>query len=474
MLAKSLANSKTMATVTFFHDKRSGSETFPLKLRITHLRKAVHINLDVKLTPEQWDEENERIVGHKKADTLNNFITTKKTIAEAAIMRFGLANDLSKFTASQLKTVVESGGETSAKAVGHKFLPYFEQVRDSKKKKKNTWMSYESSIRKMKEYDPLLETRVFEDIDETYIKKMNEAWEAQGLKTNSRAVHMRNIRAVINKAVEDKLTTTYAFGKFSIEKAPTPKRNLSLEELRQLRDYPIVNEFQEKYRDIFMLCFYMRGINMVDLCQLTTKNIRAGRINYIRSKTGKFYSVKIEPEMKAIFDKYKGQDFLLDICDGAKDEAEIKVKYEGFLQRMDRGLKKIGPYTRKGLGGKKHIKPILPGLSQYWSRHTTATLMANMGYREEIIVCSLGHEHKNKTTNIYIEYNEVEVDKANRALIDFVNSNDMDIQLNEKVAEKAKELAKTMGMSEDELVNKIVQWYFEDNEKDDTFAGEEL
>jgi hypothetical protein len=177
---------------------------------------------------------------------------------------------------------------------------------------------------------------------------------------------------------------------------------------------------------------------------------------------------------KAIFDKYKGQDFLLDICDGAKDEAEIKVKYEGFLQRMDRGLKKIGPYTRKGLGGKKHIKPILPGLSQYWSRHTTATLMANMGYREEIIVCSLGHEHKNKTTNIYIEYNEVEVDKANRALIDFVNSNDMDIQLNEKVAGKAKELAKTMGMSEDELVNKIVQWYFEDNEKDDTFAGEEL
>ena len=50
----------------------------------------------------------------------------------------------------------------------------------------------------------------------------------------------------------------------------------------------------------------------------------------------------------------------------------------------------------------------------------------------------------------------------------------MFIKLDEKVAEKAKELAKTMGMSEDELVNKIVQWYFEDNEKDDTFAGEEL
>ena len=409
-----------MATVTFFHDTRSGSQIFPLKLRISHLRKTVHINLDIKIAVEQWDAKNEKIIDHDKATTLTNIITTKKTLAEAAIMKFGLSNNLDKFSASDLKIVVESGGETATKSVGHKLVPFFEQIRDSQKKK-NTRTSYESTLRKMRLYDPLLDTRTFEDLDEEYIRKMNEAWEAQGMKTNSRAVFMRNLRAVINKAIDDKLTTTYAFRKFSIEKAPTAKRNLSLEELRQLRDFPIVNQFQEKYRDIFMLCFYMRGINMVDLAQLTTANIRAGRINYIRSKTGKFYSVKIEPEMKRIFDKYKGQHFLLDICDGAKDENEIRVKYEGFLQRMDRGLKKIGHYTRKGLGGKKYIDPILPNLSQYWSRHTTATMMANMGYREEIIVCSLGHEHKNKTTNIYIEYNEVEVDKANRALIDYLN-----------------------------------------------------
>jgi integrase len=88
---------------------------------------------------------------------------------------------------------------------------------------------------------------------------------------------------------------------------------------------------------------------------------------------------------------------------------------------MDRGLKKIGTYTRKGLGGKKYIDPILPFLSQYWCRHTSATLMAQLGYSNEIIACSLGHEYGNKTTNIYIEYNEKEVDEANRALIDFVN-----------------------------------------------------
>ena len=42
----------------------------------------------------------------------------------------------------------------------------------------------------------------------------------------------------------------------------------------------------------------------------------------------------------------------------------------------------------------------------------------------------------------------------------------MFIELDEKTAQKAKEVAKTMGMSIDEVVNLIVKWYFEDCEKE--------
>lgn len=454
-----------MATVTFFHDTRSGEGEFPLKLRIAHKGKTAYINLDIKLPIEWWDKENNKIISHPKHKSLNDFIITKRTMVESAIMKFGLTNNLDKLTATQLKVVAESGGETATKSVGHSFIKFYEKTMEELEKRK-TRLSYESALKKIKECDPLLDVKTFEDIDADYIRMLDDAWKAKGLSVNARAVYMRNIRSVINKARKLKLTTTYAFMEFSIKKAPTQKRNISVEELRLLRDYPIVNAFQEKYRDIFMLCFYMRGINVVDLCGLTKENVRLGRVNYIRSKTGKFYSVKIEPEMQVILDKYKGRQYLIDVCDGANTTEEFAVKYEGFLQRMDRGLKKIGPYTRKGLGGKKEIKPILPFLSQYWCRHTSATLMAQMGYSNEIIACSLGHELGNKTTNIYIEYKESEIDAANRALIDFVNSNDMNIELDEKVAQKAKELAKTMGMSEDEVVNKIMEWYFEDCEKE--------
>lgn len=40
------------------------------------------------------------------------------------------------------------------------------------------------------------------------------------------------------------------------------------------------------------------------------------------------------------------------------------------------------------------------------------------------------------------------------------------INLDEKVDQKAKELANSQGMGIDETVSKIVEWYFEDCEKE--------
>lgn len=42
--------------------------------------------------------------------------------------------------------------------------------------------------------------------------------------------------------------------------------------------------------------------------------------------------------------------------------------------------------------------------------------------------------------------------------------NDMDIKLNEKSAEIVSKLANSMGMTPDEVVEKIVEWYMEDCE----------
>jgi integrase len=409
-----------MAKLALVLDTRSGNGTFPLKVRISTKKTKSYIGLGIKLTPEQWNEEEGKVVDHKDEKTLNLFIENKIALAKSVLVKLDLQGVTDNYSANELRDIIENNGVIKEETTQGNFLVYY-LARMEKMDKRKTRLSNDTTIKKMMQYDPLLADKTFEDIDVQYIEELDAFWENQGLAVNSRAVYFRNIRAVFNRAIDDELTKNYPFRKFSIKKTPTKKRNLSLEELRLLKDYPIQNEFQEKYRDLFMLMFYMRGINAVDIFALKKSNIRAGRINYIRSKTGKAYSVKIEPEMQVILNRYKGVDYLLDVCDGATNRQEYEVKYEGFLQRMDRGLKKIGPYERKGLGGKKTIKPILPGLSQYWCRHTTATLMSDMGVSNDFIACSLGHENGNKTTNIYIEYNQKEVDKANRDLIDYVN-----------------------------------------------------
>lgn len=411
-----------MKQISVYLDTRSGKGEYPLKIRITHNGKQAYVGLGIRLAPEQWDKKECKVIGHPSEKMYNNLIKSKMSVAESIIVKCELAGKLDDYSAYDIRDMIENNGEIVEKSDKTLFADFFLSCIENKKKSK-TRLSYETSFKRMCEFDPMLSERTFEDITLKYLQRLDGWFENRNVSVNSRAVYYRNIRAVFNDAIDEGLTANYPFRQFKIKKTPTKKRNLSVDELRMLRDYPIVNEFQEKYRDIFMLMFYLRGINAVDLFRMRKSDIRLGRLNYIRSKTGQYYSVKIEPEAKELMEKYKGKDYLIDVCDGAKDQKDWESKYEGFLQRMDRGLKKIGPYERKGLGGKKYIDPILPFISQYWCRHTSATLMAELEIPNEIIAASLGHEYGNKTTNIYIEIDQKKVDDANRKVIDYVNGN---------------------------------------------------
>lgn len=408
-----------MAKISLYHDTRSGKDEFPIKLRISHKKEKVYVGTGIKVAPHEWDGKS--VIGHKKAKTYNSIILALYGQAENLLANLKVSGQLNKYSAFQIKEMLDNGGELKEETTSHNFYEYY-IICMEKKAKDKTKSSYNQALINLMKFDEKLKDRSFEDMDVKYIQRLDDWFEEREVKINSRAVYYRNIRAVFNSAIEDELTSNYPFKRFKIKKTPTKKRNLSVEELRKLRDYPIEDRFQKKYRDLFMLMFYLRGINAVDLFGLKESNIRHGRIDYIRSKTGKPYSVKIEPEMQELIDRYKGTEYLIDVCDGAKDYKEWKEKYEGFLHRMDRGLKKIGPSKRlPGRGGKIEFTPILPDISQYWCRHTTATLMSRMGVSIDLIACSLGHDNGNKTTNIYVEYSQEAVDKANRDLIDFVN-----------------------------------------------------
>lgn len=141
-------------------------------------------------------------------------------------------------------------------------------------------------------------------------------------------------------------------------------------------------------------------------------NVVNGRLEYIRAKTHKLYSIKIEPEAAELLEKYKGKNYLLFVSDNCSN-------YKNYLHRLGEALKSIGPVKRVGRGGKKVREPLFPNISQYWCRHSWATIAASLDIPKETIAAGLGHGG-NTVTDIYIDFDRRKVDEANRRIIDWV------------------------------------------------------
>lgn len=235
------------------------------------------------------------------------------------------------------------------------------------------------------------------------------------MKVNSAAIEMRNIRAVFNRAIDDGITSNYPFRRFKIKTEATRKRNLTAEQIRQLKGYP-VDGWLEEYRDLWMLQFYLIGINISDLLEL--KSLTDGRCVYHRKKTGRLYDIAVQPEAMEIIERYRGENWLLDPLDRYRDSLE-------YARHMDRALKKIGPHAtvpdKVGKLRKIEYEPLFPSLSTYWNRHSWASVAAYIDIPKEVIGKALGHsEWDNTTTDIYIEFDNRKIDDANRKVIDYV------------------------------------------------------
>lgn len=105
------------------------------------------------------------------------------------------------------------------------------------------------------------------------------------------------LRNVINYALDENITQNYPFRNYRIPSEETAMCVLPVEKMRQLVTLQL-SAYDREYRNIFLLSFYLVGINMVDMAALTKYSIVDGRIEYRRAKTGKFYSIKIEPKYR--------------------------------------------------------------------------------------------------------------------------------------------------------------------------------
>lgn len=416
-----------MATTKFYLDVRSvkTNGTSPLKIVLTRNGKSAYHSIGVFLTPNQWDKTKARILNHPNKQKLNTYIQRRRIDLDTFIMGLKESGEIYSMTARNIKDKFESflSPEDEDKlSLEKRFLAFIDGKENSTKE------LYQFTFKKIQEYcaskRKSFSSLRYEDITKEWLtdfekflskrkepKKHNTYYNKEK-KQNSKNyinIHLRNLRAVFNSALDAEDTTYYPFRKFKIKAEETRKRAMTLESLRELFNCE-VEPYAEIYRDMFKLIFMMIGINIVDLHRL--KEITPqGRVEFFRAKTKRKYSIKVEPEALEIIQRYSGTTGLLCIADRWKDHRNLR-------HQLNNALQQIG-CSRKGRGGAKQDDSPFKGITSYWARHSWATIARKIGVSKDDIKLALGHGAKT-VSDIYIDEDLEKIDIANRKVLDYV------------------------------------------------------
>ncbi|RZL61705.1 MAG: recombinase [Pedobacter sp.] len=409
-----------MATVSakIYEHHRKADGTYNVKICVHHKnqRKFIDTNHYVvkkQLTGKMKIKDNffnnlidEQLKGYRKiiselgeklnffnAESLRDFLRDKD--ADVDFIRFCLLH------IEQLKKENRNGTAGTHRTVRNSLIDYFK--RDSvsiTEINSNMLVSYEKFLRGER-------TMILTVTNYGQTKEKT----TRGLSDSGIHNHMRDLRTLFNAACgkfnnEDlgiHRIKHYPFKKYKVGSAPlTRKRNNTLDDVRMIRDCNTkAGSRAELAKDIYMLSFYLCGMNAVDLYQLTKKDIRNGRIDYNRSKTqsrrkdNAFISIKIIEEAKPLLDKYVGK---------------LSERYStyGILDHaLSHGMKQL----RKLIG--------IPEVTIYWARHTFATVARNTcRISKDDVALALNHvDNDHRVTDIYIEKDWSIVDEVQSKVI---------------------------------------------------------
>lgn len=387
--------------------KRDG--TWPVNLRISYQRKSTNISTPYFVTKSQINknfEIKDRFLQMQIDEDLNK-------------ARREVSNEFEKLSSMTVSQIGEymSGFLYSKKKDDINFFEFAKlHIARMEENNQASRGNYGISVRKIEAYvgnDNLS----FNDISITFLSNFDTWLKNNGVGTRGRALYLSNMRAIFNAALreyndEDSdiiRITKNPFKRFSLPKVEAPeKRALSLETIRKFIAYQPKKETVQLAKDVYLLSFYLVGMNSVDLYQVT--KITEDRITYKRAKTrtvradGAEISIKLEPEVMPIIEKYRDKE--------GERVFNFHYRYStaaGFNSAVNEYLKDIGDEIG------------VEELDFYSARHSWATLFVNEceGSESEAAFC-LNHVSEHKVTSGYIKKDFARIDRANRKVIDLV------------------------------------------------------
>ena len=288
-----------------------------------------------------------------------------------------------------------------------------------KNRRHSTASNYRTAVRSFLEFSGGKDVPLAK-IHSGLIDDYGEWLQQKGISKDTLSCYMRSLRALYNKAVNKGLVQQCdPFRNVFTGITRTRKRAVEKEDLRKLREADVKSgSFIQLVRDVFLFCFYACGMPFVDVAFLKKSQVVDGYINYSRRKTDQPVSIKLEPCMEEIINRYcsNEREYVFPFL-SSSDEDEAYREYRQKYSHYNKTLKQLGKIA--GIGSH---------LSSYVPRHTWATLAFRSSVDMSVISQALGHTNT-KTTRIYVK--DIGSDKlnlANKKLLEEVVGRDTSVQ----------------------------------------------
>ena len=238
-----------------------------------------------------------------------------------------------------------------------------------------------------------------------HIQEFAKVLREESLSDTTIRIYLTLIKVILNYAGKMNYVT-YSIHPFILFKMPASnvrELDLSIDELKRIRDVHLLKPSLSIARDIFMLTYYLGGINLRDLLTYNFKD--KDYMRYIRHKTRNSKKGEneivftLQPEAKVIIDKYLTKEGYLKFG-----------KYSSYKQIYSLIFRHIGKVSILS-GIKKKV-------TYYSARKTFAQHGYNLGIQIEKIEYCIGHSMKNNRPIFnYIKIMQEHADKVFREIL---------------------------------------------------------
>lgn len=371
--------------------------------QLTHRKSIRQIATEIRLHPYEWDPIREVVT----TNTINREIIQNRIDCDIVLLK-RIIDNLDKTKNSYSVNDIVFRYKTPKHNIG--ILDFMQNQIQMliNANRLGTAQNYEKTMKCFKEF-LRGENPPFTEMTEYLVTNYNVFLIQRGLVRNSISFYMRIMRAVYNKAVKQKLVEqSYPFADVYTGIDYTRKRAVPESVISQLYKLKLINGSSLALaRDIFIFSYCTRGMAFVDIAFLKKGNIQNGVICYTRRKTGQLLSIRIEPGIQEIINRYSSTKttYVFPLLISLETKQAYK-EYQFAINNYNRLLRKLSTMLQLNCV-----------LTSYTSRHSWATAARNHNIPISIISAGMGHSSE-KTTQIYLTMLENSViDDANQGII---------------------------------------------------------